>query len=51
MAPLVVAALAATLLVCLALVVAGLRLSLFHSQLRRLAQVQDALRLDVQRGR
>ena len=51
MAPSVVAALAATLLVCLALAVAALRLSLFHSELRRLAQAQDALRLDVQRGR
>jgi DNA recombination protein RmuC len=51
MAPSVVAALAATLLVSLALVVAALRLSQFHSELRRLAQAQDALRLDVQRGR
>ena len=31
--------------------VAALRLSQFHAELRRLAQVQDGLRLDVQRGR
>ena len=51
MAPSVVAALAATLLVCLALVVAALRLSQFQSELRRLAQAQDGMRLEVQRGR
>ena len=47
----VVAALVGSLLSCLALVVVVLRFSEFHSELRRLGQAQDGLRLDVQRGR
>ncbi len=51
MAPWVVAAFVGTLLACVALVAAALRLSQFHSDLRRLGQAQEGLRLDLQRGR